>query len=357
MSNPDLLALREEIAQLRTKADANIHQLRLAERDEEYRHRLLELDLACSGIEPVGTDPRAPSHGNKAFVKDMQGIDFDNIAPVLKQIHEQGYVVVRDFLNADEIAQTTASMQPLFEATARLFLSEDTFQPLNEGSQTIHVQNVLAKSDAADDIASKPHLRAILAGILGQDFIFNAGAVAMSPDPGCSPQGLHRDDGFYTLIPRPHIPLVVTVAVALDDFFPDNGSTQLISGSHLWSAARMPEPSEVIQAEMPAGSLLIWDGALFHGGGGNRTNESRRTLTLNYTRGWLRTQFNQYLSVPRNRVLNMRSELQADLGYHRSALGLGGADLQDPLKYLERLQAEGEDGHQPFLGREQSNQS
>ena len=103
---------------------------------------------------------------------------------------------------------------------------------------------------------------------------------------------------------------------------------------------------------MPAGSMLIWDGALYHGGGGNRTQDTRRTLTFNYTRGWLRTQFNQYLSIPRERVLAMPPELQSDLGYHRSALGLGGTDTQDPLKYLARLQDAGGDGQQPRLGRE-----
>ena len=93
----------------------------------------------------------------------------------------------------------------------------------------------------------------------------------------------------------------------------------------------------------------------FHGGGGNSTrDQTRRTLTLNYTRGWLRTQFNQYLSIPRDVVLAMTAELQSDLGYHRSALGLGGCDTQDPLKYLNSMQGAGGDGAQPQLGRERN---
>ena len=92
---------------------------------------------------------------------------------------------------------------------------------------------------------------------------------------------------------------------------------------------------------------------MLHGGGANRTrDQTRRTLTLNYTRGLLRTQFNQYLCVPRARVLQMPPALQADLGYHRSSHGLGGCDHQDPLKYLRRLTEAGGDGAQEELGQE-----
>ena len=325
---------------------------RLKERDAEYQHRLLELELAADGLAPVGADPRAQSHGAREFVSQMQGVDIDTIVPTLRAVHSEGYAIVENFLSADEVDELRTGLSDFFDATERLFDSPDNQVNVFEGKQTVHVQNLFAKTDVADSTATKQNLRAIMAGILGRDFIFNAGAVAMAPTPGCAPQGLHRDDGFYALIPRPHIPLVVTAAIALDDFTQKNGGTQLVPGSHLWSTERDPEPDEVIYAEMAAGSMLLWDGALYHGGGANQTTTQRRTLTFNYTRGWLRTQFNQYLSIPRDRILQMPTELQTDLGYHRSALGLGGADMLDPLKYLKQMQDEGGDGAQPRLGRE-----
>lgn len=325
---------------------------RLRERDLEFQHRMMELELATTGIEPVGADPRAPVHGTKAFIESVSGSDFDALAPVIRDVHTQGYAIVPDFLTRAETESLRHALAPFFEHIKVLFQTADERRTVFEGKQTLHIQNVLAKTDAADAIAAKQTLRTILSGILGHDYIFNAGAVAMSPDPGCAPQGLHRDDGFYALIPRPHLPLVVTAAIALDDFYPDNGSTQIIPGSHLWPDDRHPEPEEVQQVEMPAGAMLLWDGALYHGGGGNRTDSTRRTLTFNYTRGWLRTQFNQYLSIPRKRILAMPPELQTDLGYHRSALGLGGCDQTDPLRYLEALEGLGGDGQQQNLGRE-----
>ena len=347
--------LRAEVARLRERQASDLVAGRIRERDEEYRYRLMELELAATGIKPIGVDPRARIHGAAAFVELLAGLDsdaaFDAVKSTVASIHRNGYAIVDGLLSQMEIEHLRDGMSDLFERTRRLFTAQPADRPGDH--QTVHVQNVLAKTDVADAVASKPALRAVIAGVLGHDFILNAGAVAMSPDPGCSPQGLHRDDGFYALLPRPHMPLVVTAAIALDDFTRVNGGTQLLPGSHLWPAERMPEPEDVIWAEMRAGSVLLWDGAMYHGGGGNRTRAvPRRTLTLNYTRGWLRTQFNHYLSVPRERILAMPPALQRDLGYHRSALGLGGCDLQDPLEYLRRLTAAGGDGAQHMLGRD-----
>jgi ectoine hydroxylase-related dioxygenase (phytanoyl-CoA dioxygenase family) len=329
--------------------DDQTYNHRMSERHQEYRQRRLELQLAAEGIEPVGIDPKSPSYGGQAFVESLQGVDIDAVLDTVATVHRQGYAVV-PFLPEETLTEVREAMAPLFSSSQRLFGNVDTTL---EHNQTVHVQNVLAKTNSVDRVASNAMLRAIIAGILGHDFILNAGAVAMAPDPGCSPQGLHRDDGFFALIPRPHLPLVVTVAIALDDFTRENGGTQIVPDSCCWPAERRPQPDELECCEMPAGSMLIWDGALFHGGGGNSTaDQPRRTLTLNYTRGWLRTQFNQYLSIPRQRILAMPPELQADLGYHRSAMGLGGCDMRDPLQYLQRLVDAGGDGLQFQLGRE-----
>ncbi len=342
--------LRQQIKQLKEQSQNDSTAGRLRERDQEYQHRILELELASEGIEPIGISPQAKAHGSKAFTALMEKVEIKKILPVIKEVHTNGFAIVHDFLTESQLQTLRSQMTPFFQHTKSLFEKSNVSR--HEGRQTVHIQNVLAKTSCVDPIASIPHLRAIMSGLLGHDFILNAGAVAMAPDPGCSPQGLHRDDGFYALIPRPHLPLVITVAIALDDFTEENGATGLIPQSCLWDEARLPQESEIEQQEMPAGSMLLWDGATYHRGGGNRSETRRRTLTLNYTRGWLRTQFNQYLSIPRNRIEEMPGVLQADLGYHRSALGLGGCDYQDPMHYLTRLTQHGGDGSQNFLGQE-----
>lgn len=319
-------------------AAIDVLALRLRDRDQDYQQRISLIDAVLT---------RARASG--AAEDDQVVFTLELVKAVVAQIHTEGFAVVPHLIGTHRLDRIRAGAEPLFAASRAMFGRLDPSQP----RQTIHIQNVLAKSRAADEVATNPILRAIVAGVLRPDFLLNAGAIAMSPDPGCSPQGLHRDDGCYSALPRPRPPLVLTAALALDDFSENNGATRVVPGSCAWPGSREPTADEVRTCVMPAGSILVYDGALFHGGGANTTGDrTRRTLTLNYTRGWLRTQFNQYLSIPRSDVLNLPAELQRDLGYALSEGGLGGCDNQDPLAYLVRMSSAGGDGSQALLGRE-----
>lgn len=113
---------------------------------------------------------------------------------------------------------------------------------------------------------------------------------------------------------RPHAPFVANTLIALDDFTEANGATRIVPGSHNWSVPVDPK-REVTYAEMPAGSLLVFNGSLWHAGGGNRTSDQRRrSINLNYTLSWLRQQENQYIGIPRETWLALPEKLQRLLG-------------------------------------------
>jgi len=311
--------------------DPQLHRAHCRDREEEFGARIAFLQKAAAA---AGED--AGYRALLALVERAAG-----------EVHRHGYAVVPRVLDARCIERLRDGLDPLLAVSAAQF---ERLRPTGVHT-AFHVHNALAKTRAADEVALNPTVRAVIGGILGFDFIFHAGAIVTAHSPGCGAQPLHRDDASFYALPRPRMPLVITATFALDDFTRDNGGTCLAPGSCWWERERRPLEEEMVAIEMAAGSMLLWDGAIFHGAGANRTNAPRRTLFLVYTRGWLRTQYNQFLSVPRDVVLSLPAELQKDLGYTRSLRALGECDGHDPLPYLQALQRQG-DGAQPCLGPE-----
>ena len=91
---------------------------------------------------------------------------------------------------------------------------------------------------------------------------------------------------------------------------------------------------------MPAGSAVLYLGSTIHGGGPNTTDRFRRGMHLSYTVGWLRTEENQYLSVPADVVRTLPRRSQELLGWSaHDAIAAGGGylgtvDLVSPVDLL-----------------------
>ena len=86
---------------------------------------------------------------------------------------------------------------------------------------------------------------------------------------------------------------------ALTDFTEANGATRIVPGSHLLDhSPNYGQDYDSIPAEMAKGSVLVWHGSLWHGGGANSTDERRVGIAMNYCAGYIRQQENQQLGIP-----------------------------------------------------------
>jgi len=85
---------------------------------------------------------------------------------------------------------------------------------------------------------------------------------------------------------------------------------------------------------MTAGSVLIYLGSLYHSGGQNKTNTSRRGAVISYSLGWLRQAENSYLAYSQEEVSKMPERLQRLLGYFVHSPNLGSVNGRDPIELL-----------------------
>ena len=116
-----------------------------------------------------------------------------------------------------------------------------------------------------------PRVLPVVEGVLDRGCLISS-LSSIAIDPGETAQPIHADDQLMP-IPKPHPPTVCNTMWALTDFTEANGATRIIPGSHL--ADHSPEYGaeyESVPAEMAAGSVLVWHGSLWHGGGANRTD-------------------------------------------------------------------------------------
>ena len=146
---------------------------------------------------------------------------------------------------------------------------------------------------------------------------------ALEVGPGARAQTLHREEDPFAFFPLPRPNLIVATMWAISDFRADNGATLLVPGSHLWPEDRVHTPDEVVSAEMPAGSVLLWLGGTLHGAGANISKDSRYGVILTYSLGWLRQEENQFLDVPPEMAQQLSPELLEAIGYPMyNALGI-----------------------------------
>jgi ectoine hydroxylase-related dioxygenase (phytanoyl-CoA dioxygenase family) len=240
------------------------------------------------------------------------------LAGHLERMKRDGYTIVEGVLDA---AAAGALREDVFRLERELAI-----QPapnLFEGVRTLRIYNLLVHGARYEQLAIHERVLPIVEGVLDPGCLASS-LSSIDICPGEAAQPLHADDQLIPL-PKPHVSIICNTMWALTDFTADNGDTRLVPGSHRAERSPQPfgEPAELIAAEMPAGSVLVFDGSIWHGGGANRTAERRIGLAMNYCAGWLRQQENQQLGIPRDiaRGFSPRLRKLAGFGLYKSLIG------------------------------------
>lgn len=186
----------------------------------------------------------------------------------LDALDDAGYVVVPDALDATDLAE----LRRAFDVA-----------PQSSGTQHVTVTAQTPGVEAWRSLAEHPSLTAAAEHILGRPYRVRE-LHGRNPLSGYGQQGLHAD-----WIPRaPGAPyFVVTSIWMLDDFTTENGATRVVPGSHRITKP-LPKPIAQPQAHHPderivtgrAGSLLVFNGHVWHSGRRNDSRGTRRAAQL-----------------------------------------------------------------------------
>ena len=205
------------------------------------------------------------------------------------------------------------------------------------GTFTRRAGALIARSPAARELVSHPLVLSVVPKMLPKHTAFQlhlTQTIAISP--GETPQSIHRDQWAWDFFPFPSgFDVQCNTIWALTDFTEENGATRVVPGSNTWEDKLRIDPADTVAATMPRGSVLIYSGSVYHGGGANNSNSTRVGINITYCLGWLRQEENQYLSCPPEIARTLDPELLKLMGYRHGAYALGYSDdLRDPLSAL-----------------------
>jgi ectoine hydroxylase-related dioxygenase (phytanoyl-CoA dioxygenase family) len=255
-------------------------------------------------------------------------VDDEVIAEHVRIIGEQGYTIVKGAIEPELVDTLRRDLQQLEE-----FFAVEPAANSFEGFHTLRLYNLLAFGRRFELVPVHRHVLPIVEGVLDPGCLISS-LSSISIHPGETAQPIHADDQLIP-IPKPHPPTVCNSMWALTDFTEANGATRIVPGTHL--SDHSPDygaPYASIAAEMPAGSVLIWHGSLWHGGGANDTDETRMGIAMNYCAGYIRQQENQQLGLPRSTVDGFSPRLRELVGYGVYNMLIGHINKQSPEHLL-----------------------
>ena len=247
----------------------------------------------------------------------------------VEKIVRDGFTVLEDAIAPELVDRLVAAIDAIHAE-----LAIEPAQNIFEGVHTLRIYNLLARGKVFEEVPVHDAVLPIVESVLDRGCLVSS-LSSITILPGETAQPIHADDQLIPL-PKPHVPLVCNTMWALTDFTEPNGATRLVPGTH--TADRSPnfgEPHETIGAVMRRGSVLVWNGSLWHGGGANLTGERRIGLAMNYCVGWMRQQENQQLGIPLETARGFSPRLRKLVGYGLYMKLLGHVDKCSPVDLLD----------------------
>ena len=242
-------------------------------------------------------------------------------------IDEYGIALVANALSPDEVATIDARLGEQVAGerklgVANLSRGDEGFgeRPAPEERVSCLLWNLVNKGDCFLPLIDHPKCLPLVQHILGKRVLLGSfGAHMNGHDNEQIP--LHQDQ--WPLIPH-HLDFCAFTNTLwlITPNSPENGGTRMVPGSHEWPPV---DPrwmnSKAGQAlarsvTAPAGTLIVYDGRIWHGNGLNRSGAVRSNIAIPYAQPWVRPQENHQYSL-REEVFEKLTPLQ------RKILGFG----------------------------------
>jgi len=203
--------------------------------------------------------------------------------PRRTELADQGFTILPGYMSTDMLASMRTRVDELFAEEGDQAGSE-----FRREENARRLANLVDKGEVFRDAISSATILALVESVLGPEFKLSSLNVRSAPPHSNSLQPLHVDMG---LLPDQRGYAVCNTVWMLDDFTEENGALRVVPGSH--RLGRRPQdvladlnavhPEEILVTGR-AGTVVVMNAHLWHGGTANRTDGDRRALHGFYCR-------------------------------------------------------------------------
>ena len=216
-----------------------------------------------------------PFEFSKEFTKQLKDLD---LLKTVEHIKEHGYAVMdadvsEEFNN--KLRETCIKLAQKTEGAAKGY------------SAAI----LLGRDPVFEEVVLNPRIQAMVEVMCGKGALLSQLIASIRPK-GAPEIGLHADQN-WTPAPFPIHNQIFTLCWACDEYTEEGGCTKVIPKSHL--KRRHPLPEEIaaqkgaIPVECPPGSLVMWDGSIWHSNYPRNIKGERVVIHITFSRLALRT--------------------------------------------------------------------
>lgn len=226
----------------------------------------------------------------------------------LESLERLGYFVLPEVFEPEFLADLRQRMDSLWERQHARYGTE-LLQSIGDYGV---LRGMMCDDPVLMDLVIHPAVSEHVAATVGDTAILHLqNGILLFPSKDHNQARYHRD------FAKDFVPsriLSFNAFIAVDEFTTDNGGTWVVPGSH--RIVEMPSQHFIeanqIQITCPAGSIVFFDSMLWHRGGSNRSDHTRRAINQQYTRPFIKQQLDYPVML--GDKVPMESKLAQTLG-------------------------------------------
>jgi len=206
-----------------------------------------------------------------------------------RELDENGCIVIPDVLSEEELCAYKANLLELAERERK-----DGSGVIHTNGLGQHVRWLVNKGEIYERLVAHPKVVPFFEYLLGNDYTLST-LTSNIISPGAPDGGYHVDSVLGAMPePLPAFPMVANSLWLLDDFTPENGGTRFVPGIH--RTFKKPPPGlthhpDEERLSAPKGSVFLFNGAVWHSAGGNKTDQPRIALICFCCRSFIKPMF------------------------------------------------------------------